>query len=516
MKKFLFVVLIFSLYMFAQEQLQNGGMELWTGGMPDYWTKSSGITVSQEGTIVHSGSYSAKIFKTSTVTEQIEQRIDVDPSTAYNFSFWIYTDAHIRARFWLRWKNASGTIVRSDGSPYSNPSNPNVWQHITIDTVSPIDADSLECQVRFYSWSWGDTITSATCYVDDISCIKPGTNQYPEIQNITLNPYAPLPDNPVVISANIFDPDGSIAADTLYYNVNGGPYNFLIHTYINGNIYNYTLPGQPELSRVDYYLVAVDNMGASKITSTKTYKVYYPSNDTLKNKGMESWINPNTPEEWTIENPSYVTATQSTDFVLEGNYSCKLSRIQVGNFGILQKVKVNPRDTIVVTSNIYDNDPDVSGRMWFRRRLWDGSTSNVFSSYTIDSDQWQQFAETLILPDETDTLEVLFRVYTQSGTTGDSLGDVYVDKISLRSISGIPENKEDLKFDTYIITNGAFSYNTGKNNVFATIYDISGRIMDEKFFVDGIVKFDLNDKKNGVYFVMIEKKFIRIININTK
>lgn len=515
MKRFLFIVFIFSFVLFAQEQLQNGGMELWTGGVPDYWTKSPGITVSQEGVIVRSGNYSAKIFKTSTGTEQINQTIIPTPSTRYYFSFWIYTDPHIRARFWLRWFSG-GSIIRSDGSPYSLPTNPNTWQYVYLDTLSPPSVDSLQCQVRFYNWSWGDSISNATAYIDDISCMKQSANQFPEIQNIKVSPYAPYPNNPVVVSATIYDPDGSITADTLYYSIDGGSYHRMVHSNINGNIYSYNLPGLPELSRVNYYIVAIDNLGAIKTSPIKTYKVYYPSNDTLKNKGMEFWINPNAPEYWTIENPSYVTATQSTDFVLEGNYSCKLSRINVGNYGIWQKVKVNPRDTLVVLANFYDNDPDVSGRMWFRRILWDGSTSNVFANYTVNSNQWQTIAETLILPDESDSLTVLFRVYTQAGSTGDSLGDIYVDKISLMSISGIPEEEEDKKFDTYIITNGIFIYKSGKNNVIATMYDISGRVIDEKFFFDGIVRFELRNSKNGVYFIKVKDKFIRIININIK
>lgn len=515
MKRFLFVVFIFSSLLFAQEQLQNGGMEYWTGGLPDYWTSSSGITVSQEASIVHSGNYSAKIVKTSTVTEQINQTFIPAPSTRYYFSFWIYTDTHIRARFWLRWYSG-GSNIRSDGSSYSSPSNPNTWQNVVIDTVSPTSVDSVQCQVRFYNVAWGDSITSATAYVDDISCIQQSANQLPEIQNITLNPYAPYPDSPVVVSATIYDPDGSISADSLYYSIDGGAYNGMIHSNINGNIYSYNLPSLPELSKVNYYIVAVDNEGAKRTTSTKTYKVYYPTNDTLNNKGMELWISSDNPQYWSVENPSYVSATQSTDFVLEGSYSCKLSRLQVQNSGISQKIKVNPRDTIVVFSNIYDNDPDVSGRMWFRMIFWDGTTSNVYSSYTIDSNQWQEFPETLILPDEIDSLTVLFRVYTQSGTTGDSLGDIYVDKISLRSISGIPEEKEDLRFDSYIVTNGVFSYNTGKSNIIARLFDISGRTIDEKFFPDGQVRLDLKDKKSGIYFVNTGGKFIRIINLNIK
>uniref|UniRef100_A0A7C4YI24 CBM-cenC domain-containing protein n=1 Tax=candidate division WOR-3 bacterium TaxID=2052148 RepID=A0A7C4YI24_UNCW3 len=513
MKRFFVLFLFFVLVLGAQELLQNNGFESWTGGMPDYWTKSSGITVSQEGTIVHSGTYSVKIYKTSTVTENIQQKIDVDPNTQYNFSFYTYTDKHIRVRLWLKWYNASGTNVRSDPSPYSNPSNANVWQYVDTTIVSPSDADSLEYQVRFYNWSWGDSITSATCYVDDVSCFKPGTNQFPVIENITLSPYAPYPNLPETISCTITDPDGNIVTDSLYYSIDGGSYNVMTHSSVNGSTYSYNLPALPELSKVNYYIVGIDNEGARTQTSIKTYKVYYPVSVNLLNKGFENWTDPNTPENWTVEDPSYVTATQSTDYVNSGVYSCKLSRIQIGNYGIWQKIKVNPRDTIVVVANFYDNDPDVSGRLWFRRIFWDGTTSNVFADYTTDGTGWQMIAETLALPDEIDSLTVLVRVYTQTGSTGDSLGDIYLDNMDLRSISGIPEENKEKKLKTYIITNGIFSLNTGKTDIVATLFDLSGRIIEERFFKDGLIRFELRNKENGIYFVKTGDEVTRIVNL---
>jgi len=77
------IVLMFSVLLgfvlSGQNLLSNPGFEAWTAGMPDEWTKAAygpiKLNVYQESTIIHSGSYSAKLALDSTSTQRIEQHI---------------------------------------------------------------------------------------------------------------------------------------------------------------------------------------------------------------------------------------------------------------------------------------------------------------------------------------------------------------------------------------------------------------------------------------------------------
>jgi hypothetical protein len=74
----------------------------------------------------------------------------------------------------------------------------------------------------------------------------------------------PLPAALQIISVN---PVAKLAnAPRLYYKVNNGNYSYLNPTGINGNTYNFTIPGQPVGSTVGYYFAAQDSLGRFVVT----------------------------------------------------------------------------------------------------------------------------------------------------------------------------------------------------------------------------------------------------------
>ena len=173
------IVLMFSVLLgfvlSGQNLLSNPGFEFWTAGMPDEWTKAAygsiKLNVYQESTIIHSGSYSAKLaLLDSTPTQWIEQHIKVLPNVSYTCSLYVYTeDNHTRLRIYLRWYDTSNSWIKSTSSDYSDPHSPGVWQLLELNDNAPSNAESLHYEIRLYDVSWGDSIDSSISYVDDAS-----------------------------------------------------------------------------------------------------------------------------------------------------------------------------------------------------------------------------------------------------------------------------------------------------------------------------------------------------------
>jgi len=171
------IVLIFSVLfgftLSGQNLLSNPGFESWTAGMPDGWTKgTTSFDIYQENSIVHSGSYSLKIVLKSTNTQNLGQKIQIQPNATYHCSLYVYTpDKHTRIRIWLRWYDINNSLIRYEGSPYSDTSIVGTWQLISVDTLSPSTAESLQYQIRIYDAAWSG-IDSSISYVDDASLLS--------------------------------------------------------------------------------------------------------------------------------------------------------------------------------------------------------------------------------------------------------------------------------------------------------------------------------------------------------
>jgi len=149
----------------AQNMVTNPGFENWTAGEPDDWTYETGVTITQETTIVHSGTSSAKVLLTTQTqgdTDTQNTEFAVTAGQPYNCSVWVYdNDPAGRATIVLYWNGASTT--------YSNvySSDQDSWQELTYSGSVPTGATGLQVGFRFYDVTpWPG---SATMYVDDYS-----------------------------------------------------------------------------------------------------------------------------------------------------------------------------------------------------------------------------------------------------------------------------------------------------------------------------------------------------------
>lgn len=87
----------------------------------------------------------------------------------------------------------------------------------------------------------------------------------PAITNVTITPPVPTSSDPITVSADIVDPDGSVdSAHIFWSNDTALPvsaYNKNLMTITSGSTYSYTIPNQANNTIVSYYIRAVDDDG---------------------------------------------------------------------------------------------------------------------------------------------------------------------------------------------------------------------------------------------------------------
>ncbi|TYA60215.1 InlB B-repeat-containing protein [Formosa maritima] len=155
-------------------QIVNGDFETWSGSTPTGWTTiDSGITTSEETTIVHGGSSSASINVTTIDhgNTDLRQTVTLINGHVYTVSVWVrHTEGNMRARF----------FYNGGYGNYSTNSNTTSWQEIT--TTFTATSTSEEFGLRFYDQSGFDG--AEIVYVDDYTITD---NSVPAGPTVTYN-----------------------------------------------------------------------------------------------------------------------------------------------------------------------------------------------------------------------------------------------------------------------------------------------------------------------------------------
>ena len=136
--------------------MTNGDFEQWSSSSPTGWnTIDSGISVSQETSIVKSGSNAAKVtVNTGTQSNtDFQQSVSVVSGQTYNFSVSVYhTEGNVKARLYV------------DGyQNYSVPSQTGQWQDIAY-SYTASSTKNINVGLRFYDESGFDG--SEVVYID--------------------------------------------------------------------------------------------------------------------------------------------------------------------------------------------------------------------------------------------------------------------------------------------------------------------------------------------------------------
>lgn len=92
----------------------------------------------------------------------------------------------------------------------------------------------------------------------------------PVISNVVRNPAFVAPGQDVTVTANIDDPDGTVASAKLFWRKNSGTNVELLMTNTGGTTYEAVIPSQPDSSVVDYFLWAEDNQANTSVTPSDT------------------------------------------------------------------------------------------------------------------------------------------------------------------------------------------------------------------------------------------------------
>ena len=173
------LLFIAALFLFAgsygQNLVKNGGFETWTDeAIPvlSDWDKAEEVT--QETTIVHTGTYSAK-HGPVTDTKKITQLVPITAGKSYKVSIWYYSvpGDETDSRIWSKW---AGSDKRAFDDPQTakelqGPNNEyfkvfNEWTEYSTTVVAPAAAIYLSLEVRSYKTGttyWDDfSITEAT------------------------------------------------------------------------------------------------------------------------------------------------------------------------------------------------------------------------------------------------------------------------------------------------------------------------------------------------------------------
>lgn len=172
-KSLIFGLFLLSTLCFAAAP-PNAGFESWTSDNADSWVKDTNIEDYQEATIIHSGSYSAKLTFTSTdqatcdYTSDFVTGFTITPGTDYTATIYAYdNDAAGQGRVAITWFDAANvSLSNSYGAAYTADSTN--WQKMTCTATAPANAAKAKVYFRGYditsTWD-GD----CTIYIDDVS-----------------------------------------------------------------------------------------------------------------------------------------------------------------------------------------------------------------------------------------------------------------------------------------------------------------------------------------------------------
>jgi hypothetical protein len=186
MKKQLFTLLLATLGLFgivpAQNLVVNGDLESWSGGLPTGWNVTENI--SQESTVVHGGSFSARHTSASSTMDFQQVISGIQGGQEYTISYWFYdNDNAARTRIWSYW-TAGGTTLNDNADvlrPATYSTNSPSWQQFSAVLNAPATADGFRFEVRVYNQ---DGNSGGSVFYDDFIfsgevIVEPEPSSYP-------------------------------------------------------------------------------------------------------------------------------------------------------------------------------------------------------------------------------------------------------------------------------------------------------------------------------------------------
>jgi len=172
MKKLITILAITFLMVFgfssvtqAQNLVVNGDLETWSGGTPDGWVKVENI--SQETTIIHGGSSSAKHISDEASKDLQQDIMGIQEGEEYTINYWFLdNDSEARTRIWSYWLSAGSTLPDNEEElrPGDYSEDNADWLEYNVTLTAPAGADGFRFEVRVYKQ---DNVSGGSVYYDD-------------------------------------------------------------------------------------------------------------------------------------------------------------------------------------------------------------------------------------------------------------------------------------------------------------------------------------------------------------
>jgi len=259
----------------------------------------------------------------------------------------------------------------------------------------------------------------------------------------------------------------------------------------------------------------------------------------LQNPSFETWTNPRTPANWTVEDTTYGKVYKESTRVFHGNYAAKLQRMLAGtgnNKGLLQRVAIPGSGRYIARCRFYDNTDSVSGGMTITWRRTDESFISSWSTaYTVNSSSWQ-VVERASASDTAPTGAALadFLIRTYGTSTTPAGGTFVVDSVFFDRYTGsIEEQTSSIKTQISLevkpnpfTTSTLINFTMNPINFDAiTVYDAAGNIVKTLTSLNHIngsytATWNGYNEKGvlsapGIYFVVLETKNAETKTIKT-
>jgi len=181
------LLLFSSLSVTAQtNQIQNGGFENWTGGLPDNWTCASSNTTYSATTTAKAGTSALQIVTTSTTSRNFSQALPTDftAGETYTVSFWYmctsFPSTSPTLNIKIQWDGTEETVFAPNQT--INLTVLNTWTQVTLSGVVPVGATSANLM---FSITKKPTIIFDEIVVTKEAADEPALAVAPETLNYT-------------------------------------------------------------------------------------------------------------------------------------------------------------------------------------------------------------------------------------------------------------------------------------------------------------------------------------------
>ena len=167
---FLLFLMFCGNFVSSQNLMTNGDLEAWDDPTtPTAWDKAENVT--QESTIVHGDTYSAK--QTAGTKDLMQNVGGIVGGQNYTITYYFLdNDVDARSRIWSYWTIGGSTLPDNVAElrPGSYSSDNPDWQEYTVTLEAPATADGFRFEVRSYNTNAGGGVI----YYDDFSVIPAG------------------------------------------------------------------------------------------------------------------------------------------------------------------------------------------------------------------------------------------------------------------------------------------------------------------------------------------------------